>query len=583
MATPTRHTIAHLAHDAEARFGARTWCVVPDGAAWRELSMRDIARMRDEVAAGLAVRGVERGDRVAIIAPTRFEWVLADLAILSRGAVTVGVYPTSTPDQIAHALRTSRVKLAFVAGDAEARLVASLRTSLEDLKDVVRFDLDGDDLSLAALRDEGRRLLAADAGAPARWRDAVLEDDDAALVFTSGTTGAQKAVALTHRALFQVTRAGIDVLGAGADDVGVAFLPLAHVFARGNVYGGLHSASTMWFARSMEEVAAAWQAARPTIVPLVPRALEKIQARVLAAVAQSNPRRRRLFARALACGSKRSLMLREGRRVGRRLALEYALWDRLVFRRVRAGLGWDRARFVLCGGAPLRLHVWEFFHAVGVLVLQGYGLTETSAATFVSRPDAWRAGSVGRALPGMQVKLADDGEVLVRTPGLFVRYDGDAAATRDAFDDEGYFRTGDVGRLDKDGFLFLTDRKKDLLVLAAGKNVAPQAIEAALCTDPRILQAVALGDGQPYVTALLVVDPAHRGTAAATDAVEAANAKLARYEQVKRFVVLEDELTVENGLLTPTLKVKRRAVAVRYAREIASLYDAPRDERSSAA
>lgn len=584
MSTPTsKRTLAHLVHDAERRAGGRVCWHVPDGDGWRPVAMTEIARARDEIAAGLAGRGVERGDRVAVVAPTRFEWVLCDFAILSRGAVTVGVYPTATRDQIGDALRRSRAKVVFVAGAAEAAVVAALRASLPDLAHVVAFEPVEDAhgaLPLLRLRAEGRALLADDAAAPSRWRDAVDEDDLATLVFTSGTTGEQKAVALQHRALFDVTRAGIAALGAGVDDVGVAFLPQAHVFARGNVYGGLHSGSTMWIAKSLEDVGAAWQAARPTIVQVVPRVLEKIQAKILAKVAAAPARRRALFARALELGARRDRLLLDGARVPRRLRFAHAVADRVVLRRVRAGLGWDRVRFVLCGGAPLRADVAAFFRAIGVLVLEGWGLTETSAALVVARPDAWRPGSVGKPLPGVSLRVAPDGELLVRSPGLFARYDGDEDATRAAFDDDGWFRTGDVGRVDADGFVHLTDRKKDLFVLAAGKNVAPQAIEAALCADARVAQAIAIGDGRPYVSALIVVDDAHRADAArvAAEAVAAANEKLARYEQVKVWAVV-DEPTVEAGTLTPTMKIKRHAVAERYADAIARLYpaDASRD------
>jgi long-chain acyl-CoA synthetase len=570
-------TIAHLAEDAERRLGTRVTAHVPCDAGFKPVTFAELSHMKRDIAGALHARGVRRGDRVAIVSDTRLEWCAADLAILSLGAVTVGVYPSSTPDQMRFILAHARCKGAFVAGTAPRASMQQARDALPPNAFVVDFDSD-----LAAFRAEAASTQVPDLAAVG-----LGPDDVATIVYTSGTTGKPKGVVLTHKALFSASRTGIEALGIGERDEGVGFLPLAHVLARVNFYGTLHSGSIIWFAKSMEEVADVWRAAHPTVLALVPRVLEKIQGRILGAVAEAPAARQKLFARALEVGKDVVERRARGEKIPRSLSVEHALWERLVYKRVRAGLGWDRLRFALSGGAPLRRDVATFFHALGVLVLEGYGLTETSAASIVSLPGACKIGAVGKPLPGVDVRIAEDGEILLKSPGLFTRYEGDEedalSATRDAFTPDGFFRTGDVGHLDGEGFLRITDRKKDLLVTAGGKNVAPQAIEAALLADARLAQAVVVGDGRAYLCALIALDPlaplqgASREQVVA-EAVARANATLARFEQVKRWTIV-DELTIADGLLTPTQKVRRKAVNERYASAIDAMYA---EERTAA-
>jgi len=565
-------TIAALALAAEQK--NLQW-YVPRANGFEPLT--DMTRARREIAAGLLARGVKKGDRVAVVSDTRAEWCLADLAILSIGAVTIGVYPTSTAEQMRYIVDHAKCVGAFV-GSGHPQTACPPATTAQSAPSTagaeragLRFRLDLDDMS--ALRAEGAKHLA---DHPRALDEIVVEPSDvAAIVYTSGTTGQPKGVVLTHEALYETAKVGIDTLGITASDTGVGFLPLAHILARVNFYGTLHSGCALWFSRSLEQVADVWQNARPTAIAVVPRVLEKIQARILGTVAESPARRRKLFARALDVGTQRLRALERGEPVPTRLAMEHALWERLVYRRVRAGLGWDRLRFAICGGAPLRREVAEFFGALGVTVLEGYGLSETSAASVLCLPGAGNSkiGTVGRPLSSVQLKIADDGEILLKSPGLFSRYERDDAATREAFDEQGFFRTGDIGVVDAQGFLKITDRKKDLLVTAGGKNVAPQAIEAKLLADPRALQAVVVGDARPYLVALLVLEPGV-SKSAADEIVAQANRELARYEQIKRVAVLDQELTVDNGLLTPTQKVRRRAVVERHASLIDELYGA---------
>lgn len=576
-------TIAHLIDEAELRLAGRSPYHLPSpSGGFVPLSAGNAFAQRRALSAALRARGVTKGDRVAIIADTRIEWAIADLAVLAIGAVTVGVYPASTPEQMRHILAHARCNAVFVGGEGPRHALGSVLPQL----DLVPLVVDLDDAPLAPAVAWAAFLVEGQ-GAPAAPATAeVAPDDVAAIVYTSGTTGEPKGVVLTHGALYSASRTGIEALNIGAGDTGVAFLPLAHVLARVNLYGTLHSGCEIWFSPSLEQVAEVWKSAHPTTISVVPRVLEKVRARILETVARAPARRRMLFARALEVGTARLRALEHGAPVPRAMAVEHALWERLVYRRVRAGLGWDRLRFVICGGAPLRREVAEFFGALGATVLEGYGLSETSAASVINLATRARLGSVGRPLPGVDLKIADDGEILIRGPGLFSRYQGDLEATRAAFDDGGYFRTGDVGHVDADGFLFITDRKKDLIVTAGGKNVAPQRVEAALLGDPRVAQAVVLGDDRPYLVALLALDPAlgaspHTREHAAQQAVAAANAGLARFEQVKRWALLDRELTVESGLLTPTQKVKRRAVARHHAALVDALY-ARADDRATA-
>jgi long-chain acyl-CoA synthetase len=550
-------TIGSVSERSEREAGAAAIAAYrPVGGRWVPETWTALRALRREVAAGLMASGVRRGDRVALVSHTRWEWGPIDLAILSVGAVTVGIYPTSTPATVGYILKHSGARWVFVENQAQKERLAEVLQGLE----VIVIDS-----GLEAFRRLG------DASAlDARQRE-VQPDDLATLVYTSGTTGPPKAVALTHRALLATSRSGSRFLGARPDDLAVSYLPMAHVLTRVNYYGYVQVRGIAFFAESLEKVAEAWLAAKPTILSTVPRVLEKAQQRILDAVAASSPLRRRVFARALATGTRVSELREGGRKVPALLAAEHRLWERLVYRKIRARLGWERVRFAMCGGAPIRVEVLRFFHALGVNVIEGFGMTETASPITLNHPEAYRLGTVGRPLPGIDVKIAGDGEILVKSPGLFSRYEGDEESTRAAFDANGYFKTGDVGAIDADGFLRITDRKRDLIITGGGKNIAPQNIEALVKQDPRVSQVVVIGDRRPYLVALVTLVP---GTpvAAADEAVAKANAQLAQYETIKRWRVLGEDFAIENELLTPTLKVKRRAVEQRYAAEIEALY-----------
>jgi len=563
-------TIGRIAERAEREGGDDIAAFRPVGQRWMPGTWKELGEIRREVAASLA-RFVQPGERVAILSQTRWEWGPIDLAILSLGATTVGIYPTSTPAQIEYILVHSRARVLIVEDTAQ---LARLKGILPDVRRIV-IDASGEH-SLDAWREKGRAALAAFPEILEPRLDAVKPSDVATLVYTSGTTGPPKAVALTHEALLWTSLAGTRFIGATKEDVAVSYLPMAHVLTRVNYYGYLQVRGTGWYAESMEKVGAAWLAANPTIVASVPRVLEKAQAKILAAVAESPATRRAIFARALKAGLKRVTYLERGEPLPALLAAEIRLWQRVVYSKVLARLGWTRVRFAMCGGAPLRPDVARFFHALGVTVIEGFGMTETASPITLNTPSSWRIGSVGRALPGIALEIAADGEILVRSPGLFARYDGDEKSTREAFDERGFFKTGDVGTLDAEGFLRITDRKRDLIITSGGKNVAPQNIEALIREDGRVSQVAVFGEQRPYLVALVTLAPETQFPAkkAVQEIVDRANAKLAPYETIKKFRVLTEDFTVENDLLTPTLKVKRRAVQKRYQTLIDEMYDA---------
>lgn len=573
----SEQTLGRIADHSERAAGDAIALYRPLQGRWKPEPWSALRKLRREVAGALAARGIGRGDRVAVVSQTRWEWGPIDLGILSVGAVTVGIYPTSTPQQVDYILRHSRSRAVVVENAAQLSRLKPVLDALPSRVPVVVIDPSGGGLDGAEALEafaQGADHAAADA------RAAEIQPQDlATLVYTSGTTGPPKAVALTHQALISTSRLGSTFLGARPEDVAVSYLPMAHVLTRVNYYGYLQVRGTAWFSESLEKVGEAWLAARPTVLSTVPRVLEKAQQKILKAVEESNPRRRALFARAIEVGTRRSELVERHAPVPAALAAEAWLWERLVYRKVRAKLGWDRVRFAMCGGAPIRPEVLRFFHALGVTVIEGFGMTETASPIAINHPTDYRIGTVGRALPGIEVKIAADGEILVRSPGLFSRYEDDPEATTSAFDQDGFFHTGDVGELDPEGFLRITDRKRDLIITAGGKNVAPQNIEALLKADPRISQVAVFGDRQPYLVALVTLAPdalpafdEGKANALVQEVVARANQSLAPYETIKRFKVLSEDFAVDNDLLTPTLKVKRRAVQARFQGLIDALY-----------
>jgi long-chain acyl-CoA synthetase len=525
---------------------------------WREVSWAEAGDRVDRLSRALLARGVRKGDAVAVVSRTRLEWILLDWAIMSIGAVVVGLYPTNTASECEYILGHSEAVLVFVEDDEQRQKIESFRSELQQLRELVSFDdlphFDGD-------------------GGEA---DPVEEDDLATLIYTSGTTGPPKGCMLTHKNL---TTAAVRVRThmQGTTDTVLLFLPMAHSFARICHQSAAFHGATLALCSDALRVPEALQRVRPTILPAVPRVYEKIHANAVGEIERAGGAKRAIGRWALRTGAQASALRRSGRPEPFLLRVQAALADKLVFSKVRERLG-GRLRLGVSGAAPLGVDVLEFFHSLNMLVIEGYGLTETSSSLSVNDPDDYRFGTVGHAVEGCDIRLDTDGEILVRSDTIFTGYYKDPEATAAAFTEDGWFRTGDVGELDEDGWLKITDRKKDLIITAGGKNIAPQNLENALKASRFVSQAVVVGDRRPYVTALITLDPVELETAGRQpqeliqEVVDDVNRDRVRVEQIKRFTILPRDFTQEAGELTPTLKLRRKIVHEHFADEIEQLY-----------
>jgi long-chain acyl-CoA synthetase len=569
--------------------------------AYQPISSREFADGVGAVSSALRQIGVQPGDRVAILSTNRIEWAMADHAILHCGAITVPVYPTLPAKSVRHILRDCQAMAAFVADDAQLEKLGS-RSDLPALLHAIVFDggeredtVNG--RQVGSWREfETRGASKHDPEAFSRvWR-ALKPEAAATLIYTSGTTGVPKGVMLSHQNIVSNVLSVLHRFPIGPADTCLSFLPLSHVLERmAGHFVMWHVGACIAFAESIDTVPQNLLEVRPTVLVSVPRLYEKMYARVLDTVAESGALRRKLFFWAQRIGTRRVRLEQAGARVSLWLRAQHGLADKLVFARLRQRLG-GRMRFMISGGAPLSAGIAEFFHAAKLLVLEGYGLTETSPVTNVNPVDRPRIGTVGPPIDGVQVRIGDDGEILVRGPNVMQGYFGKPEETEAALRD-GWFHTGDMGRIDPDGYLVITDRLKDLIVTAGGKKVAPQPIEAQLKTSALVAEAVLVGDRRKYLTALIVPQftylqkqvPALGLTAAAPDAlvhapaclalftglVAEVNAQLAPFERIKRFRLLERELQLEQGEITPTMKVKRSEVARIYSALIDSMYQDP--------
>jgi len=530
---------------------------------WRPVSWGEAAERVEGLAQGLLARGVRRGDRVAILSRTRLEWILLDWAVMSVGAVVVGLYPTSSAKECEYVLGHCEAVLAFTEDEEQTRKLVSIRGSLPTLREIIPFDW------LEKLESDGRLAR--------HLRPEPIEEDDlATLIYTSGTTGPPKGCMLTHRNL--VTAATCVVEGMNQPgDICLIFLPLAHSYGRLAHQAATHRGTTVALVTDVARVPEALATVRPTVLPAVPRVYEKVHANTLGELERAGGLRKRIGLWALGVGGRASRVEREGGRVTGLLALQQRLAERLVFAKVRERLG-GRLRVGVSGAAPLSTEVMEFFHALGVPVIEGYGLTETASSATVNEPGDFRIGTVGRPVEGAEVRLAEDGEILIRSDSVFAGYYKEPEATAAALTDDGWLRTGDVGELDDEGFLRITDRKKDLIITAGGKNIAPQNLENALKTSRFVSQALVVGDRRPYVTALVTLDDAEVAASGrdpqelVQELVDDVNSDRTRVEQIKRFVILPRDFSQEEGEVTPTLKLRRRVIHEHFAYEIEKLY-----------
>ena len=564
-------TIANLWRRAESRSGV-AYMVEIDGE-WREIAWEQARTAVGELAHGLLALGVGKGEAFGILGRTTPEWVLFDFALGSIGAIGVGIYPSLPARDCAYILDHSDAVGVLVEDEEQRAKVDAEAGHLAKVAHVLTFaDLDG-------LRERGREHARSNPEALEHARSSVAEDDLFTYIYTSGTTGPPKACMITHRNYYEMVGAVDDVPQfIDGDDVILLYLPLAHNFGRCLHLLAGYVGCTIAFCPDPLRVGKVAPIVKPTVLPSVPRVYEKVHTAVLASFEEAKGVKRRLIDWALGVGGEVSALRQRQQPVPARLALQHRLADKLVYSKVKAKLG-GRLRLPISGGAPLAKEVAEFFHTIDIAIMEGYGQTECTTASNVNMPNRFRFGTVGPAIPGIEVRIADDGEVLVRGPNVFAGYYKDDAATREVLDEDGWLHTGDIGHVD-DGFLTITDRKKDIIVTAQGKNVSPQNIENALKSSRYVSQALVIGDLRPYLTALITLDEAETaklGEGADVEAVIQAvvddwNRDKASFEQVKRFAILPRDFSAEEDEVTPTMKLRRKIVAEHFADEIEALY-----------
>ena len=594
---PAPSTLNQLFLDAVERHDRPNALQVKVAGVYQMVSHRTLAERVRRAALGLRAIGVPRGAKVALLSENRPEWAIADYACLTSGITDVPIYPTLPAEQMAYILKDAGVVAIFVSTAQQAEKVAQVRGELPALRTVIAFDgaaLPGVDLSLAALEEKGK--AAENATTLAQYKADALSvrpDDIATLIYTSGTTGEPKGAMLSHGNITSNVVAVQAVIPFRSDDVSLSFLPLSHILERMFDFLMFHVGVSIAYVESIDTIIQNIGEVRPTIVVSVPRIYEKIYARVLESALAGSAIKRGIFLWAKGIGERWSAEMQAGRVVRGWLGFQYGIADRLVFSKLRDRVG-GRLRYFVSGGAPLAPEINSFFYAAGLLILEGYGLTETSPVIAVNTPEHNRIGTVGRPILGVQVRIADDGEILSRGPHIMKGYYNRPDATRDAIDAEGWFHTGDIGVLE-DGYLRITDRKKDIIVTAGGKNIAPQPIENQIKTNKFVLQAVMIGDKRKFPILLVVPNFDQLGAwakakgLAFTDnasliALPDVKAKmeqetlaglqgLAHFEQPKKVGLLASDFTIDSGELTPTLKVKRRVVDKRYKALIDKLYD----------
>jgi long-chain acyl-CoA synthetase len=568
----------------------------PRGDQWESVTWRETGDRVTRLAAGLVALGLESEQRVGIASSTRYEWILADLAVMSAGAATTTVYPSTVGDDVAYILADSESRVVFAEDDEQIAKLSSHKSELPHLQKVVTFDgtADGDwVIGLADLEKLGEELLAKEPNVIEQRIAETSSDALATLIYTSGTTGRPKGVRLRHSS-WTYEGAAIEAQKILDDtDLQFLWLPMAHSFGKVLLSTQLACGFATAVDGRVDKIIENLAVVQPTFMGAAPRIFEKAHGRIITMQKTEGGIKEKLFNKAFEVGLKVDQLKREGKPVPFLLAKQHALFDKLVFSKIRARFG-GRVRFFISGAAALNREVAEWFHAAGILILEGYGLTETSAGSFVNHPDEYKLGTVGQVFPGSEVKIAADGEVLIKGPGVMDGYHNLPEQSAETLKD-GWLHTGDIGEIDADGFLRITDRKKDLFKTSGGKYIAPSAVESqfkAVC--PYASQFLVHGNDRNYCVALITLDPdamaewaTHNDMEGASYAeivasqqvndmvegyVQELNSRLNRWETIKRWILLDHDLSVESGELTPSMKVKRKVVEDNYRSEIDALY-----------
>lgn len=592
-------TLAHMLQNTLRVYPRPDFMLTKKDGCYVSISTDEFGRKVRHFCLGLKDLGLARGDKIILLSENRPEWVMCDMADLCLGAITVPVYTTLVPEQIKYLIDDSDARAVIVSNDEQWQKIEAVKGSLAGVRHFITLS-DEAPAGVLRFRDivaRGEELDSREPGLFDSLVRAVRPEDEASLIYTSGTTGLPKGVILTHRNFLSNVETCVPLLGFNTTDTVLSFLPLSHVLERMVTFAYISVGCSIGYAESVETVAQNLVEIRPTIMVSVPRVFEKIYARVMDTVLSGSSLKKRIFNWALKVGRECARRKLDKRPIGRGLERRRRLAHKLVFSKIIEKTG-GRIRFFVSGGAPLSKDIAEFFYALGLVIMEGYGLTETSPVISVNTFENLRFGTVGKPIPGVEVKIAPDGEILTRGPHVMKGYYKKEAETREAFEGD-WFRTGDIGRFDEDGFLLITDRKKDIIVTAGGKNIAPQPIENILKTNPYIANAVVIGDRRRFVSALVVPNFENLEAYARAGRIEfAGRADLVRhpqivnfikgeidrttpnlspYERIKRIALLDRDFEIGEGEMTPSLKVRRNIVEQKYREIIDALYEEGRD------
>ncbi len=565
---------------------------------WNGITYKEIGEVVDNLASGLSSIEIGRGDKVAILSTNSSRWAMADYAITGLGAATVTVYPTLTNPQIKYIFDDSETKYAFVENQEQLDKTLSLVKECKKFKGFILMDdshnTSNNSISFSSLIEKGKRFKNETGFNFRESAKSIDENDLLTLIYTSGTTGQPKGAMLSHKNLVSNVKSGRKAIFIDEDDVLLSFLPLSHVYERmAGHFSAFTGGGRVYYAESIEKVADNMREVRPTFMTSVPRLYEKMYAKIIDKVNNDPPLAQKIFWWAIKIGKKSTPYLVKQQRPGGWLGLKLSLADKLVFSKIKEKVG-GRLRYFASGGAPLSREIAEFFASANILILEGYGLTETSPVIATNTPEYVKFGTVGRPIEGVEVKIADDGEILCRGDNVMMGYYNNPEATKEAIDRDGWFHTGDIGEFDEEGFLRITDRKKNIIVTSGGKNIAPAPMELSMVTSKFIEQSIVIGDKRNFVSALIVPAKENLNQWAIEENIEINDKILedssvinlyknevdeamkgfAHYETVKKFKLVQDEWSVDTGELTPTLKVKRKVVEKKYAELIDSIYQA---------
>lgn len=578
---------------------ARTLFKTKEGGAWRDHSWGEVETAAREIGNGLISLGLAAGDRISILGENSLDWIFADLGALSAAAVTVTIYPSNLPHEVEYIVNNSGSRFIVVSTAKQLAKLGDWKKTIPKLVKVIAMeevkDAGPDVLSLAKLRELGR---AHQASHPKDLDDRIASikpADLCTMVYTSGTTGPPKGAMISHGNILFVHLAVNQSLKLDKDfDITLSILPYAHVYERiGGIFNAVFAEITIAIGESLDKIAQNVQEIRPTLILGAPRLYEKMYSAIQKSIVSQPPWKQKLFNWAMSVGKRTSPLKLASQPLPLLLSVQNAVANELVFNTIKQRFG-GRIRFFVSAAAPISKEIIEFFHSLDILIIEGWGMTETSAPSTINMPGAIRFGSVGRVLPKVEVKIADDGEIWVKGDNLFMGYYSDQGPIRDGFDDQGWFATGDIGRLDPDGYLYITDRKKDIIITAGGKNISPQNLENLLKTDLYISEALVYGDRQKFLTVLLTLDEealvtwAKKEGLAFTDYADLTkkpetkkllesrlselNKKLPKHETIKRFNILDRQFQQELGEITPTMKLKRKALYQKFSNVFADFY-----------